>query len=403
MSNSKLVSYTKISPNKTAPRNHKIDTLTIHCYVGNVSVESMGEWFSQQSAQASANYGIGVDGRIGLFVEEKDRSWCSSNRANDNRAITIECASDTVEPYKINDKVYASLIKLCTDICKRNGIKELKWKADKSLVGHVDKQNMTVHRWFANKACPGNYIYSRLGKIAAEVNANLGVKNEDTSNVDLAVTDRKIGDTTLFRIAQVVYGEAGVIGSQNALRAVAQCVLDMYESGNYGSSLTDVMKHNFYAYSNNTATSEEAKRSVYDVFIGGKRRFPNDKIYQFRSFTNYSDGNLKMNSKCDALLQKYDYLGEDHKDAHWGHFYFGKKGSAAEYTPITNNNFAVRVDIPNLNIRTGPGTNYATTGHCTGIGTFTITEKRSGKGSDSGWGKLLSGAGWIALDYVKKK
>ena len=92
MSNSKLVSYTKISPNKTAPRNHKIDTLTIHCYVGNVSVESMGEWFVQPSAQASANYGIGVDGRIGLFVEEKDRSWCSSNRANDNRTMTIECS-----------------------------------------------------------------------------------------------------------------------------------------------------------------------------------------------------------------------------------------------------------------------------------------------------------------------
>ena len=403
MSNSKLVSYTRISPNKTAPRNHKIDTLTIHCYVGNVSVESMGEWFAQASAQASANYGIGVDGRVGLFVEEKDRSWCSSNRANDNRAITIECASDTVEPYKINDKVYVSLIKLCTDICKRNGIKELKWRGNRALIGQIDKQNMTVHRWFANKACPGNYIYSRLGKIAAEVNANLGVKTEDTSNSSSAVTDRKIGDTTLFRIAQVVYGEAGVIGSQNALRAVAQCILDMHEGGSYGSSLTDVMKHNFYAYSNNTATSEDAKRAVYDVFIGGKRRFPNDKIYQFRSFTNYSDGNLKMNSKCDTLLQKYDYLGEDHKDAHWGHFYFGKKGSVAESTPITNENFTVRVDIPNLNIRTGPGTNYAITGHCTGIGTFTITEKRAGKGSDQGWGKLLSGAGWIALDYVKKK
>lgn len=402
MSNSKLVSYTRISPNKTAPRNHKIDTLTIHCYVGNVSVESMGEWFAQSSAQASANYGIGVDGRIGLFVEEKDRSWCSSSRANDNRAITIECASDTVEPYKINDKVYASLIRLCVDICKRNGIKEVKWKGDKTLIGQIDKQNITVHRWFANKACPGDYIYSRLGKIAGEVNAKLGVTNTSKVDSPAAISDRKIGDTTLYRISQVVYGEAGVIGSQNALRAVAQCVLDMYESGNYGSSLTDVMKHNFYAYSNNTATSEEAKRAVYDVFIGGKRRFPNDKIYQFRSFTNYSDGNLKMNSKCDALLQKYDYLGEDHKDAHWGHFYFGKKGSAAESTPIANSNFTVRVDIPNLNIRTGPGTNYAITGHCTGIGTFTITEKRSGKGSDKGWGKLMSGAGWISLDYVKK-
>ena len=157
MSNSSLVSYTKISPNRNTPRNHKIDTITIHCYVGQASVESMGAWFGKSSAQASCNYGIGSDGRIGMFVEEKDRSWCSSSSSNDNRAITIECASDRTDPYAINDKVYKSLIKLCADICKRNGIKELKWRADKSLIGQVDKQNMTVHRWFKNKACVPTY------------------------------------------------------------------------------------------------------------------------------------------------------------------------------------------------------------------------------------------------------
>ena len=153
MSNSPLVNYTKISPNKNSPRNHKIDTITIHCYVGQASVESMGAWFSETSAKCSCNYGIGADGRIALIVDEKDRSWCSSSPSNDHRAITIECASDRTEPYAINEKVYESLIKLCADICKRNNIKELKWKADKSLIGQVDKQNLTVHRWFANKAC----------------------------------------------------------------------------------------------------------------------------------------------------------------------------------------------------------------------------------------------------------
>jgi hypothetical protein len=108
-----------------------------------------------------------------MYVEEKDRSWCSSNAENDHRAITIECASDTKKPYAINDKVYASLIDLCVDVCKRNGIKELKWKADKSLIGKVKKQNMTVHRWFARKDCPGDYIYNRLGLIAEEVNERL--------------------------------------------------------------------------------------------------------------------------------------------------------------------------------------------------------------------------------------
>ena len=179
MSNSPLISYTKISPNKTSPRNHAIDTITIHCVVGQCSVEALGNIFAPKSVESSCNYGIGSDGRIGMYVEEKDRSWCSSNAPNDHRAITIECASDETHPYAINDKVYKSLIKLCVDICKRNNIKELKWKADKSLIGQIEEQNMTVHRWFANKACPGDYIYNRLGQIASEVNSKLNKQSEE--------------------------------------------------------------------------------------------------------------------------------------------------------------------------------------------------------------------------------
>lgn len=171
--NSALVSYTKISPNKTVPRNAKIDTITIHCVVGQLSVETLGDMFAKSSYQASCNYAIGSDGRIGLIVEEKDRSWCSSSKSNDHRAITIECASELKHPYAVNGNVYKSLINLLVDICKRNGIKELKWKGDKSLVGQVDKQNMTVHRWFANKSCPGDYLYDLHSQIAKEVNAKL--------------------------------------------------------------------------------------------------------------------------------------------------------------------------------------------------------------------------------------
>ena len=174
MSNSKLISCTLISPNKSSPRNHKIDTITIHCVVGQCSAERIGEIFAPTARQASSNYGIGYDGRIGMYVEEKDRSWCSSSAANDNRAITIEVASDTTAPYAVNDKAYAALLDLLTDICKRNGIKKLLWKADKSLIGKVDQQNMTVHRWFANKSCPGDFLYERHSAIAAEVNKRLG-------------------------------------------------------------------------------------------------------------------------------------------------------------------------------------------------------------------------------------
>lgn len=257
MSNSPLVSFTKISPNKTSPRNHKIDTITIHCVVGQLSVESLGITFADSSRQASSNYGIGPDGRIGMYVEEKDRSWCSSNRANDHRAITIEVASDTTHPYAVKDAAYASLINLLVDICKRNNIEKLLWKNDKSLIGQVDKQNMTVHRWFAAKECPGEWLFSRHAQIADEVNARLGV----------------------------------AVPSEDS----------------------------------NSDNSEQNKLS-YDV------------------------------------------------------------------------PFTVQVDIADLEIRKGPGTNYDKTGYSTKRGIFTIVDVKEGVGTEAGWGKLKSGAGWIPLD-----
>lgn len=249
MGNSSLVSCTKISPNRTSPRNHKIDTISIHCAVGQFTAKeilNLSNFVKYDSNKGSScNYAIGHDGSIGLCVEEKDRSWCTSSRSNDHRAITIEVASDTKHPYKVTDDAYKALINLLTDICNRNGIKELKWKADKSLIGQPDKQNMTVHRWFANKACPGEYLYTRHGQIADEVNARLNKKPE-------------------------------------------------------------------------------------------------------------------------------------------------------------TNEFKVEVDISNLNIRKGPGTNYAPTGKYTGRGVFTIVKTSKGKGSTNGWGKLKSGAGWISLDFATK-
>lgn len=179
--NSPLVVYKKISPNRTLPRNHRIDTITIHCMACDASVESCGNGFALKSRRASSNYGIGSDGRIAMYVEEKDRSWCTSNATNDHRAVTIEVANDGGAPeWHISDKAYDALINLCTDICRRNGIKELKWRADKSLIGQIDKQNMTVHRWFANKSCPGDYLYNLHSRIAAEVNERLGINTVPT-------------------------------------------------------------------------------------------------------------------------------------------------------------------------------------------------------------------------------
>ena len=175
--NSPLVSYTKLSPNHSGQRTHSIDRITPHCVVGQCSVETLGNIMYPTSRQASCNYGIGPDGRVGMYVEEKNRSWCSSSNANDQRAITIECASDTFHPYAMNDKVYATLITLCTDICRRNGKKKLLWFADKNkslnYIPAADEMVLTVHRWFANKSCPGDWLYSRLSDVAAKVTANL--------------------------------------------------------------------------------------------------------------------------------------------------------------------------------------------------------------------------------------
>lgn len=176
--NSPLVSYTKLSPNHSGQRTHSIDRISPHCVVGQCTAEGLGEWFEKTSTQASSNYGIDKNGRVGMYVEEKNRSWCTSSNANDQRAVTIECASGTTEPYTMNAVVYDTLIKLCTDICKRNGKKKLLWLKDKdktlNYTPAADEMVITIHRWFANKSCPGEWLYSRLGDLAEKVTAALG-------------------------------------------------------------------------------------------------------------------------------------------------------------------------------------------------------------------------------------
>ena len=182
MSNSPLVEYCKLSPNHSGVRLSQIDRITPHCVVGQCSIESLGALFADPSRKASSNYGIDRDGKIGMFVEENKRSWCSSSSANDNRAVTIECASDTLSPYAMNDSVYKSLVRLCADICKRNNKNVLLWISNKSAsLNYAPKPNemvLTVHRWFANKSCPGDWLYSRLGELATEVNKILSGQPE---------------------------------------------------------------------------------------------------------------------------------------------------------------------------------------------------------------------------------
>lgn len=419
MSNSPLVSYTKISPHKNSPRNHKIDTITIHCFVGQVSVERMGKSFTGE-IQKSCNYGVAYDGQIGMYVEEKDRSWCSSNRDNDHRAITIEVASDTSHPYAVKDAAYNALIDLLVDICQRNEIKELKWEGKKSLIGQVDKQNMTVHRWFTDKACPGEYLYSRHGEIAKKVNARLNGEQGSIAEFKMETSNpREIWDFFIDKGLNA-YAVAGIMGNLYAESSLLSCNLQNTYSKKLGMSdeeyTTAVDNGSYDNFVNDSAGYGLAQWTYWSR---------KQALFEYAKSVNSSIGDLKMqldflwnelqgysgvmktlnNAKSvkeasDAILTGYEKPADQSdsaksRRASYGQTYYDNYAEADE-------TFKVRVSIKTLNIRKGPGTNYAATGNFTGKGIFTIVEKSDGSGSNSGWGKLKSGAGWISLDYATK-
>lgn len=212
MSNSKLVNYTKISPHRNSPRNHKIDTITIHHMAGNLTVEQCGNVF--QTREASSNYGIDSNGRVGMYVEEKDRSWCSSSPSNDNRAITIEVANDIPSDagrWHVSDVALAKLIDLCVDICKRNGIKKLNFTGDTS-------GNLTMHKWFAPTGCPGPYLESKFPYIAEQVNKRLNGGSSSSS------TTKK----TIYRIRKTWKDVDSQIGAYSHLDSAKKACKEGY-------------------------------------------------------------------------------------------------------------------------------------------------------------------------------
>lgn len=175
---SPLVKYVNYDNDTYGIRDHAIDTISIHCYACQVTGKRGVDGLVERRS-ASANYVVGYDGVIGCNVPEEKGSVCTCSRANDMRAITIEVACESTAPYKVTDAAMKALIDLLVDCCKRNKIPELRWKADRSLIGQVSKQNMTVHRWFANKACPGDYLYEKHYYIASEVNKRLKAEKEE--------------------------------------------------------------------------------------------------------------------------------------------------------------------------------------------------------------------------------
>ena len=492
--NSSLVAYTKLSPNHSGQRTHSIDRITPHCVVGQCTAEGLGDWFARSSMQASSNYGIDKDGRVGLYVEEKNRSWCSSSYANDQCAVTIECASDTTEPYAFRDVVYQTLIKLCVDICKRNGKTKLLWLGDKDKTLAYEPKSgemiLTVHRWFANKSCPGNWMYARMGDLAAKVTAQLSGGSSSGSGLSTTGTQA----TVLKNLS-----EAEVIKRVGPL-----CTADMKKSGilasvtltqfilesGYGKSELAQNANNVFGMkkllSGNTwsgstwdgksiytkKTQEQNADGSYVTITADFRKYPciEDSIADHSAYLlgamngsktrydglkgctdykkavqiikdgGYATSTTYVSNLCSIIekwnLTQYDSNGSAaSNNAEWyrvrkvwtdvksqkgafrildnvkkcadenpGYRVFDDNGKVI-YTgkgATSSLPYLVKVSITDLNIRKGPGTNYAKTGKYTGIGIFTIVDEQPGKGSKAGWGRLKSGVGWISLDFATR-
>ena len=338
MSNSSLIDCTIKSPNHSGARTHKIDRISPHCVVGQLSAESIGGCFTSSSRQTSCNYGIGKDGRVVLVVDEANRSWCTSSNANDQRAVTIECASDSTAPYAFNNAVYNKLIDLCTDICKRNGKKKLLWFADKNTALNynpkADEMVLTVHRWFANKSCPGDWMYERMGDLANKVNAKLGSGTVTTPTPTSPTTATNKNYPAVPFTVKVIVSDLNIRKTPNG--AV---------TGKYT----------------------------------GKGTFTIDQVQN-------GWGHLKSNAGW-IYLENASYVT------------IGKTvagSSSTTSSTATSASYLVKVTANALNIRKGPGTNYRTNGTITNKGTYTIIE------TQGNWGKLKSGTGWICLDYTKR-
>ena len=434
--NSSLVAYTLLSPNHSGQRTMKIDRITPHCVVGQCTAEGLGGWFYKSSTQASSNYGIDKDGRVGMYVEEKNRSWCTSSNANDQRAITIECASDTTEPYTMYEVVYDRLIDICVDICKRNGKKKLLWFGDKEKSLNYepkdDEMLITVHRWFANKSCPGNWLYARLGDLAAKVTAQLGggsaevipsgMQAREFANLTEAQVVAKVG--ALFTTDQK---KSGILASVSMAQFILESGYGKSELGQNGNNMFGMKKSlsgNTWTGSTWDGTSVYTKKTQeqnadgsYETITADFRKYPcvEDSVADHSAYLLGAKNGRSLRYKGIKGMTDYKKVAQLIKDGGYATSltYVDKLCSIIEKWNLTQYDvletqepvpstpdtvmefpatpFTVKVLIDDLNYRSEPSMNGTVKGQ-TGKGVFTIVEV------NDGWGRLKSGAGWIWLE-----
>ena len=311
MSSSALVNYTKISPNSSA-RTAKIDKITIHHMAGNLSVEACGNVFATTDRQASSNYGIGSDGRIGLYVDESRRAWTSSNRDNDNRAVTIEVANSGGAPsWPVSDKALAATINLCVDICKRNGIARLNYTGDKN-------GNLTMHKWFAYTLCPGPYLESKFQYIADEVNRQLGSAggtNRPTYDTPATVWHVQVGAFSKKDSAERKMKELLEAGFTDTFVACVESRLWRVQVGSYASRaeatsiLSEVQSAGFTGFVTQLSglteqAAQPAKKSDDDIakeVVSGKWGNGAERIKRLTE-AGYDPGVIQ--AKVNAIMRK---------------------------------------------------------------------------------------------------
>lgn len=412
MSNSSLATYKNLTTNCTKPRKYAIDTITIHCIVGQWTAKQGCDYFANPNRKASANYIVGKDGSIGQSVLEENRAWTTggsyknngfTGAENDHHAITIECASDTTSPYAVTPQAYASLIELCTDICRRNGIKKLVWSTNKDdRIYRRNGANLTVHRDYDARSCPGDYLYNKLGDIANQVNAKLSGTPTPTPTPDF-----------ISKVASYVNKYREKYNIFVASPIIAQAILESA----MGTSELAVNAQNYFGLkyrpnrcptSNGIYVKDAFEQMANGTYIvqGGTQwfKFPNLEqsvigYFDFINVTNYynlkgvtdpetylinikADGYATSNSYVKNLLNVID------------------KYNLKQYDniPVSKFPYMVKIATDVLNVRSGPGTGYKIATTVKRNQVYTIVDENA----DGSWGKLKSGAGWICLAYTNK-
>lgn len=384
MSSSSLVNYTLLSPNNSGKRTHKVDRITPHCFVGQVTAERGAEVFLPESRQASCQYVIAKDGRVALVCDEDNRSWCTSSNSNDQRAITIECASDIKAPYAFTDDCYNKLIELTIDICKRYDKTKLVWISNKEeALAYKPEDNelqVTVHRWFANKSCPGDWMMSHMDDYVTKVNSRLNSVVQPAPSAPSVPSNE---DKKYYRVRLSWADAKSQLGAYTDLENAKKACKTGYTVYDWNGN---------EVYSNKVDTPKQLVDGDIITLKDGSTYWDGKAIpsWVFKSTLYYRGKN--SNGVIFSTLKTGAITGVVKESAINGlNVSSGTNSSADNKFP-----YKVKVTADALNYRSGPGTNYGINGTIRDMGVYTIIEE------SNGWGRLKSGAGWIKLEYTSR-